>query len=91
MGSQILRLPEFRGLIFNFRSGKTLRASSDAVVVLEDKDFPETCVCRAVTAHVFAAQRIGCDLTAMHLFPVGTTEGGRGSRPLSTVRMTASL
>ena len=31
--SQILQLPKSRGLIFNFQFGKTLRASSEAVVV----------------------------------------------------------
>ena len=38
-----------------------------------------------------AAQRIGWDLTAGHIFPVVTTEGGRGSRPLSAARMAAFL
>ena len=37
------------------------------------------------------AQRIGWDLTVGHVLPVVTTEGGRGSRPLSVARMTASL
>ena len=91
LGSQILRLPESRGLIFNFQVGKTLRASIEAVVVLADRVCSETCASRAVTAYISAAQRIGWDLTVGHLFPVVMTEGGRGSPPLSAARMTASL
>jgi len=91
LGSQILKLPGSKGLIFNFQFGKTLRASSEAVVVLADRDCPAICAFRAVKAYISAAQRIGWDLTAGHLFPVITTEGGRGSRPLSGARMTASL
>ena len=91
LGSQILRLLESRGLIFNFQFGKTLRASSEAVVVLADRDCPHKCACRAVTAYISAAQRIGWDLPAEHVFPVVAAEGGRGSRPLSAARMTASL
>ena len=33
LGSQIPKLPKSRGVIFNFQFGKTLRASSEAVVV----------------------------------------------------------
>ena len=40
LGSQILKLPKSRGLIFNFQFGKTLRASSEVVVVLADRDCP---------------------------------------------------
>ena len=90
-GSQILRLPESGGLIFNFQFGTTLCASSEAVVVSADRVRPETCASRAVTAYISAAQRIGWDLTVGHFSPVVTTGGGRGSRPLSVARMTASL
>lgn len=37
MGSQVLRLQESAGLIFNFRFDETLRRSAEAVVVLADK------------------------------------------------------
>ena len=60
-------------------------------MVLADRVCPETRASRAVTAYISAAQRIGWDLTVGHIFPVVTTEGGRGSRPLSAARMTASL
>ena len=90
LGSQILRIPESRGVIFNLQSDENLRASSEAVVVLADRDCPEICACRAGTAHISAAQRVGWDLTARYLLPVVTTEGGRGSRPLSAAQMTAS-
>ena len=80
-----------RGLVFTFQFGRTLRASSEAIVVLADRVCPETCASRTVTAYISAAQRIGWDLTVGHLFPVVMTEGGRGSPPLSAARMTASL
>ena len=38
LGSQILKLPNSRGLIFNFQFSKTLRASSETVFVLADRD-----------------------------------------------------
>ena len=78
MGSHIVRLPAYKGLILNFQFGKTLRASSEAVVVLADRDFPVIRALRAVTAYISAAQRIGWDLTTGHLFPVATADGGRG-------------
>ena len=91
LGFQILRLPESRGVVFNFQFGKTLRASSEAIVVLADRVFPETRASRAVTAYISAAQRIGWDLIIGHIFPVATTEGGRGSRSLPAACITASL
>ena len=91
LGSQILKLPKSRGLIFNFQFGKTLRASSEAVVVLVDRDCPAICTFRAVTTYILAAQRTGWDSTTGHLFPVVTTEGGRGSLRLFAARMTTAL
>ena len=87
MGSEMC----IRDRIFNFQLGKTLRASSEAVVVLADRDCPAVCAFRAVTAYISAAQRMGWDLTAGHLFPVVTAEGGRGSLPLPAARMTTAL
>ena len=46
-------------------------------------------MCRAGTAYISAAQRIGWDQSAGHIFPVVTREGGRGSRPPSVARMIA--
>lgn len=63
-----------KGLIFNFRFRRTLRASSQVVVELADRDCPAICASRPVTAYISAAWRIGSDLTAGHLFPVVTTE-----------------
>ena len=40
LASQILKLPKASSLIFNSQFGKTLRASSDAVVPLADRDCP---------------------------------------------------
>ena len=54
LGSQILKLPKSRGLIFSFQFDKTLRASSEAVLVLADWDCPAVCAFRAVTAYISA-------------------------------------
>ena len=91
LGSQIMKLPNSRGLIFNLQFGKTLRASSEAVVVLADRDCSAVCAFRAVTAYISAAQRMGWDLTAGHLFPVVTAGGDRGNLPLPAARMTTAL
>ena len=76
LGSQILKLSKCGGLIFNVQFRKTVRASSEAVVVLVDRDCPAVCAFRAVTAYI-APQRMRRNLTAGHLFPVVTVEGGR--------------
>ena len=91
LGSQILKLPESKGLIFNFQFGKTLRASSESVVVLAYQDCPAICAFRAVTDYIAAVQLIGWDLTAGHLFPSVSAEGGRGSLSLSAARMATAL
>ena len=91
LGSRILSLPESWRLMSNFQIGTTFRASSEAVVVLADGVCPETSVSGAVTAYISAPQRIGWNLTVGHIFHVATTGGGRDSRPLFAVRMTALL
>ena len=87
----ILKLPNSRGLIFNFEFGTTLRASSEAVVVLGDRDCSAVCAFREVTAYISASQRMGWDLTAGHLFPVVTAGGDRSNLPLPAARMTIAL
>ena len=54
LGSHILKLPNSSGLIFNFQFGKTLKASSVAVVMLADRDCPVVCAFRDVTAYISA-------------------------------------
>ena len=63
-----------KGLIFNFRIRRTLRASSQVVVGLANRDCPTICASRPGTAYISAAWRIGSDLTAGHPFPVVLTE-----------------
>ena len=46
---------------------------------------------RSVMVYISAAQRIGGDPMAGHLFPVVTAEGGRGRLALSAARSTADL
>ena len=55
--------------------------------MLADRDYPVVCAFRTVTAYISAAQLTGWDLTAGHLFPVVTAEGGWGSLSLSAARM----
>ena len=59
LGSQNLRLPESTGSLFHFHFGKDSSASSEVFELLTDGDCPEIWVCRAVTAYISAAQRIG--------------------------------
>ena len=90
LASQILKLPKARSLIFNSQFGKTLRASSDAVVPLADRDCPPFSILRAVTEYISAPQRM-CEPYCRHWFPVVTTKVGRGLPPLSAPRMTGAL
>ena len=68
-----------KGLIFNFRFRRTLRASSQVVVGLANRDCPAICASQLVTAYISAAWRIGSDLTAGHPFPVVSTERFSGT------------
>ena len=86
----MLKLPESKGLIFNFQFGKTFRASSEAVLVLADEDCPAIRAFRPVADYIVAAQRKGWDLNARHLFPSVSAEGDRGSLSLSAPRMTTA-
>ncbi|CAN0059809.1 unnamed protein product, partial [Laminaria digitata] len=93
-GSQVLRLPDSsKGLVFNFQFGKTLRKSSEAVVVLADKECPQICAFRGVTEYISAAQSIGWDLAKGRLFPVVLPDGGRGRGKvaMSAPRMVTTL
>ena len=90
LASQILKLPKSRSLIFNFQFGKTLRASSEAVVPLADRDCAPFSMFRAVTAYISAAHRM-CEPYCRHRFPVVTTKVGRGLLPLSVPRVTGAL
>ena len=90
-GSQVLRLPQSRGLIFNFQFGKTLRKSREAVVVLADNECPQICAFRGVTEHISAAYSVGWDLAKGHSFPVVLPGGGLGDVALTAPRMVTAL
>ena len=64
--SQIMRLSEGQGLIFNFHFGKTLRDSTEAVVVSPDVACPSFCAFNCVTAYISAAEGIGWNLSQGH-------------------------
>ena len=83
LASGVLRLPESAGLVFNFLFGKTLRKSVEAVVVLADAEYPQTCAFQGATEYISAALAIGWDLTAGY--------GERGSVAITAPRMTATL
>ena len=90
LAAQILRLPESRGVIFNFLFGKTLRASSEAVVVLATDD-SDTCPVRGVGEYIGAAQAIGWDLSSGYLFSTPKEDGTRGTSRLIAKDMTTAL
>ena len=90
-GSQVLRLPQCRGLIFTFQLGKTLRKSSEAVVVLADNKCPQIWAFRRVTKYISAAFSVGWDLAKGHLFPVVLPGEGRGGVALTAPRMVTAL
>jgi len=91
LGSQVVRLPEDKGLIINFQFGKTLRDSKEAVVVLSDPARPSMCAFQAITTYIAAAHGVGWDLGAGHLFPCVQEDGQRGGLPLTAPQMTAAL
>ena len=59
--------------------------------MLANRGWPAIFAFRPVAAYISAAQCIGWDLTAGHIFLVVTAEGGRGRLRLSEARMTATL
>lgn len=79
IASQILRLPDAKGFIFNISFGKTLRASSEAVVVLaaSSQDIQDTCAARAIGEYISAAQGIGWNLSWGYLFSAPAPDGSR--------------
>ena len=92
LGSQVLRLPDSRGFVFNFQFGKTLRAASkESVVIQPDKESPSICAVRAVDEYILAAKGVGWDLNIGHFFPEVSSNGGRGQKPLTAEKMTTSL
>lgn len=91
LGSQVLRLPEAQGLIFNFHFGKTLRDSTDAVLVSPDVACPSICAVASVLTYIDAAEGIGWDLSQGHLFPVVEPNGDRGCAPMTAKAMTDAL
>ena len=93
LGSNSLGFPKPRGLICKSQFGKIfgLLARPSYRQVRKVGKRRETCSCRAVTAYISAAQRIGWDLTTGHSLPLATTKGGRGIWPFSPARTTAPL
>ena len=91
LGFHILKLSNSSDLIFNFQFRKTLGDSSEAVVVLADRDCPAVCPFRAVTACISTAQRMGWNLTAGSIFIVVTAGGGQGNLPFPAAGITAAL
>ena len=71
------RPPESAGLIFNLQFGETLRRSVEAIVVLGDKECPQTCASRGITEHISAAECwVGLNEGSPVLFsPCGREEG----------------
>ena len=91
LGTELLRLPDHKGLVFNFQFGKLLRASSQAVVVRQDEDCPETCPIRAMWEYTTAASEAQWDMSVGHIFPAVKADGGRCRLSVTEAQMTASL
>ncbi|CAM9535322.1 unnamed protein product [Laminaria digitata] len=91
LGAQLLRLPDHKGLIFNFQFGKPLRASSEAVVVRQNEDCPEICPVRAMWEYTTAAAGARWDMSNGHVFPAVRADGGRCRLSVTTAQMTVSL
>ena len=68
LASQVLRLPNGAGLIFNFHLRKTLRASSHSVVAKRDPS-SDICPVRAIGEFSMVARSVGWEMGTGYLFP----------------------
>ena len=66
----ILRLPNHRGLMFNFQSGKTQRDGADHILTVPyDADYIGICPVRAVEQFVEVGKHVGWDMSTGYMFP----------------------
>lgn len=91
LAAQVLSLPGGAGLIFNFHFGKTLRDSSLAVVVRQDRECRELCPVRAVQEFGMVAKSMGWALRQGYMFPVVAPDGTRSGSPWAPADMKTAL
>ena len=96
MASNVLRLPEDKGIILNFLFTKTLRdGSKHACHVAPDRDMPDACAVAALEQYGQAMRSCGWKAGQGFLFPEIKTTGdigqARGDRAMAPRAMTARL
>ena len=90
---QALQVSRAEGIVFNFLLGKTLRESSQAVVVVRNAGCREICAVAAMIEYRQAAASIQWALAdgLGFIFPSVPVSGDKGHLALTTVRMTSNL
>ena len=94
---RILRLPNERGLLFNFQWGKTMRDGADHLMTVEyDTKRMPTCPIRAAEQYIAVGTALGWNITQGHLFPrisrrPRTGAPIRGKTPISAPDMKKAL
>ena len=91
LAAQVLGMPKGEGLIFNFHFGKTLRASSLAVVARRDRACHELCPVRAVQEFALVVGSMRWPPRAGYMFPMVEADGSKSSSPWSPDKMSAAL
>ncbi|CAM9728164.1 unnamed protein product [Pylaiella littoralis] len=93
VAAKVLRLQGGEGFIFNFLFGKTLRSSSQAVVVKKNLDCRAICAVAAMLAYQQAATSLQWSLGegAGFLFPTVRDDGTKGEVALTPAQMTTNL
>lgn len=87
LGLQVLRMPQFAGLILTFISVR--RCGRRAVEVHANLVESEMCAVRGVHEYSPAALSIGCDVSTGYLSPAVSQGGNKQSRALTASQMTA--
>lgn len=93
VASQVMQMRDGEGFILNFLFGKTLRSSSQAVVVRKNLDCREICAVAAMLAYKQAAASMQWSLGdgVGFLFPTVLEDGTKGELALTPAQMTTNL
>ncbi|CAN0147179.1 unnamed protein product, partial [Laminaria digitata] len=86
--SQVLQMSEGEGFIFNFLFGKTIRTSSQAVVVRRNLDCREICAVAAMVEYQQATESLHWGQG--FLFPSVLESGEKGDLALTPAQMTTN-
>lgn len=93
VAAQVMQLQDGDGFMFNFLFGKTLRSSSQAVVVRKNLDCREICAVAAMLEYQQAAASMQWSLGegAGFLFLIVLDDGAKGGLALTPAQMTTNL